>query len=58
MLKPTDTNAVEVNEYTFDNPAHPHARWGKAYRRDDRRIWLEFVGWGFLHEVRGERKAA
>lgn len=47
-----------IAEYTFDNPQNPHARWGKAYKIDDKRVWLEFIGWGYLEEIRGERKAA
>lgn len=43
-------------EATFDNPDNPNARWGKAYLARGNGIFLSFVGWGYLWEIRGVRK--
>ena len=43
-------------EYTFDNPNNYMARWGKVCRNDGSRVCLVFIGWGYLWEIRGERK--
>lgn len=42
-------------EFTFDNPENPDARWGRPYRTEGNRVWLEYIGWGYLYEVRGVR---
>ncbi len=51
-----NTSKVDAMEYTFDNPQNPHARWGTVYKRRDNRVYLSFIGWGFQHEIKGERK--
>lgn len=42
-------------EATFDNPDNPNARWGKAYLARGNGIFLSFVGWGYLWEIKGVR---
>lgn len=43
-------------EATFDHPENPHARWGKAHLARGNMIFLSFVGWGYLWEIKGVRK--
>lgn len=44
-------------EYTFDNPKNYMARWGKIYKQEGNRVYLEFIGWGYVHEIKGKRNA-
>lgn len=43
-------------EYTFDNPRHPHARWGRLISGSATRVRLEMIGTGSPKEVRGCRR--
>lgn len=41
---------------TFDNPESYMARWNKIIKIEGNRIWLEFQGWGWIEEIKGEKK--